>query len=246
MTALLVRGIGVHHAGLLQLLKEIVEILFSDGYLKVVFATSTFAIGLNLPARCVVFTQMRSINIENISILSRSMKGGIGPAYLAGFDLGFKNDYQYFVQMDADLSHMPEQLEKLLAVASSKSLVIGTRWMPGGSVVNWPFHRRLISKLGTKYASFVLNLRYKDLTSGYRVVPRQLLEIFNLNSIETKGYGFQIEIVLKAHDAGFEIKQVPITFIERENGRSKMGTKIVWEAWFKVSIWGFKRMTSRR
>jgi dolichol-phosphate mannosyltransferase len=174
------------------------------------------------------------------------MKGGIGPAYLAGFDLGLKNDYQYFVQMDADLSHMPEQLEKLLAVASSKSLVIGTRWMPGGSVVNWPFHRRFISKFGTKYASFVLNLRYKDLTSGYRVVPRQLLEIINLNSIETKGYGFQIEVALKAHDAGFEIKQVPITFIERENGRSKMGAKIVWEAWFKVSIWGFKRITSRR
>jgi hypothetical protein len=77
-------------------------------------------------------------------------------------------------------------------------------------------------------------------------VPRQLLEILNLNSIETKGYGFQIEVALKAHDAGFEIKQVPITFIERENGRSKMGAKIVWEAWFKVSIWGFKRITSRR
>lgn len=161
----------------------------------------------------------RSINIDNISILSRSIKGGIGPAYLAGFNLGLRNNYQYFVQMDADLSHMPEQLEKLLSESSSKSLVIGTRWMPGGSVVNWPFHRRLISKLGTKYASFVLNLRYKDLTSGYRVVPRQLLEILNLNSIETKGYGFQIEVALKAHDAGFEIKQVPITFIERENGR---------------------------
>ena len=188
----------------------------------------------------------KSSQIDKLSVLSRVKKSGLGPAYLAGFSIGLKGDYQYFVQMDADLSHMPEQLEKLLAIASSRSLVIGTRWMPGGSVVNWPFHRRLISKLGTKYASFVLNLRYKDLTSGYRVVPRQLLETLNLNSIETKGYGFQIEIALKAHDAGFEIKQVPITFIERENGRSKMGAKIVWEAWFKVSIWGFKRMTSRR
>ena len=187
-----------------------------------------------------------SSQIDNLSVLSRVKKSGLGPAYLAGFNLGLKGDYQYFVQMDADLSHMPEQIENLLVVASSKSLVIGTRWMPGGSVVNWPFHRRFISKLGTKYASFVLNLRYKDLTSGYRVVPRQFLEILNLNSIETKGYGFQIEVALKAHDAGFEIKQVPITFTERENGRSKMGTKIVWEAWFKVSIWGFKRITSRR
>jgi dolichol-phosphate mannosyltransferase len=188
----------------------------------------------------------KSSQIQNLSVLSRVKKSGLGPAYLAGFNIGLKGDYQFFVQMDADLSHMPEQLENLLVVASSKSLVIGTRWMPGGSVVNWPFHRRFISKLGTKYASFVLNLRYKDLTSGYRVVPRQLLEILNLNSIESKGYGFQIEVALKAHDAGFEIKQVPITFIERENGRSKMGAKIVWEAWFKVSIWGFKRIASRR
>jgi dolichol-phosphate mannosyltransferase len=187
----------------------------------------------------------KSSQIQNLSVLSRVKKSGLGPAYLAGF-IGLKGDYQFFVQMDADLSHIPEQLESLLVVASSKSLVIGTRWMPGGSVVNWPFHRRFISKLGTKYASFVLNLRYNDLTSGYRVVPRQLLEILNLNSIETKGYGFQIEVALKAHDAGFEIKQVPITFIERENGRSKMGAKIVWEAWFKVSIWGFKRIASRR
>ena len=187
-----------------------------------------------------------SSQIDNLSVLSRVKKSGLGPAYLAGFNLGLKGDYQYFVQMDADLSHMPEQLEKLLSVASSNSLVIGTRWMPGGSVVNWPFHRRFISKLGTKYASIILNLDYKDLTSGYRVLPRQLLDALDLSSIKAKGYGFQIEIARKAHDAGFEIKQVPITFIERENGRSKMGAKIVWEAWFKVSIWGFKRAISRR
>ena len=187
-----------------------------------------------------------SSQIDNLSVLSRVKKSGLGPAYLAGFNLGLKGDYQYFVQMDADLSHMPEQLEKLLAVASSNSLVIGTRWMPGGSVVNWPFHRRFISKLGTKYASIILDLDYKDLTSGYRILPRQLLDALDLSSIKAKGYGFQIEIARKAHDAGFEIKQVPITFIERENGRSKMGAKIVWEAWFKVSIWGFKRAISRR
>ena len=187
-----------------------------------------------------------SSQIDKLSVLSRVKKSGLGPAYLAGFNLGLKGDYQYFVQMDADLSHMPEQLEKLLAIASSRSLVIGTRWMPGGSVVNWPFHRRFISKLGTKYASIILNLDYKDLTSGYRVLPRQLLDALDLSSIKAKGYGFQIEIARKAHDAGFEIKQVPITFIERENGRSKMGAKIVWEAWFKVSIWGIKRVIIRR
>jgi dolichol-phosphate mannosyltransferase len=189
---------------------------------------------------------VNSSQINDLLILSRVKKSGLGSAYLAGFNLGLKGDYQYFVQMDADLSHMPEQLEMLLSAASSKNIVIGTRWMPGGSVVNWPFHRRFISKLGTKYASIVLNLDYKDLTSGYRVLPRQLFDALDLSLIRAKGYGFQIEIALNAHDAGFEIKQVPITFIERENGRSKMGAKIVWEAWFKVSIWGFKRIISRR
>ena len=189
---------------------------------------------------------VNSSQINDLLILSRVKKSGLGSAYLAGFNLGLKGEYQYFVQMDADLSHMPEQLEMLLSAASSKNIVIGTRWMPGGSVVNWPFHRRFISKLGTKYASIVLNLDYKDLTSGYRVLPRHLLDALDLDGIKTKGYGFQIEIALNAHDAGFEIKQVPITFIERENGRSKMKAKIVWEAWFKVSIWGFKRIISRR
>ena len=225
-------------SALLSRLDEVRKVLISSYKIDILIVDD------NSPDKTVDIA--KSSQIQNLSVLSRVKKSGLGPAYLAGFNIGLKGDYQFFVQMDADLSHMPEQLENLLVVASSKSLVIGTRWMPGGSVVNWPFHRRFISKLGTKYASFVLNLRYKDLTSGYRVVPRQLLEIINLNSIETKGYGFQIEVALKAHDAGFEIKQVPITFIERENGRSKMGAKIVWEAWFKVSIWGFKRITSRR
>lgn len=188
----------------------------------------------------------KSLQIENLSVFNRAKKSGLGPAYLAGFNLGLTGDYQFFIQMDADLSHMPEQLEKLLESASSKSLVIGTRWMPGGSVVNWPLHRRLISKLGTKYASLALDLDCKDLTSGYRILPRELLETIDLSGIKTKGYGFQIEVARKAHSAGFEIKEVPITFIERENGRSKMGPKIVWEAWFRVSIWGFKRICLRR
>ena len=187
-----------------------------------------------------------SLQINNLTILNRSKKSGLGPAYLAGFNLGLKGDYQYFVQMDADLSHMPEQLEALLSVVTSKSLVVGTRWMAGGSVINWPFHRRFISKLGTKYASIILNLNCRDLTSGYRVLPIQLLKALDLNGIRTNGYGFQIEMAWRAKNAGFEIKQVPITFTERENGISKMGAKIVWEAWFNVSIWGFKRLIGRR
>jgi dolichol-phosphate mannosyltransferase len=187
-----------------------------------------------------------SLDLSNLSILNNNRKLGLGPAYLTGFKLGLEGDYHYFVQMDADLSHLPEQLGNLLSEATIKNIVIGTRWMPGGSVVNWPFHRRIISRFGTKYASILLNIDCDDLTSGYRVLPVQFLKLLDLDNINTKGYGFQIEIAQRAHDHGFEIKQVPITFVERENGRSKMSLKIVWEAWFMVTLWGFRRITSRR
>ena len=188
----------------------------------------------------------RSLNLKNLLVLSQVSKSGLGQAYIAGFKQGLIGNYQYFVEMDADLSHQPEQLSDLLAVASEKDLVIGTRWMSGGKVVNWPIGRRILSKFGTKYAAFVLNLPYKDLTSGYRVLPRQLLMKIDLDQIQTRGYGFQIEIALKAIQSGFKIKEVPITFVERENGRSKMGLAIVWEAWWMITKWGFIRVLNHR
>ncbi|CAB4895601.1 unannotated protein [freshwater metagenome] len=188
----------------------------------------------------------RSLNLKNLLVLSQVSKSGLGQAYIAGFKQGLIGNYQYFVEMDADLSHQPEQLSDLLAVASEKDLVIGTRWMSGGKVVNWPIGRRILSKFGTKYAAFVLNLPYKDLTSGYRVLSRQLLMKIDLDQIQTRGYGFQIEIALKAIQSGFKIKEVPITFVERENGRSKMGLAIVWEAWRMITKWGFIRVLNHR
>lgn len=188
----------------------------------------------------------RSLNLKNLLVLSQVSKSGLGQAYIAGFKQGLIGNYQYFVEMDADLSHQPEQLSDLLAVASEKDLVIGTRWMSGGKVVNWPIGRRILSKFGTKYAAFVLNLPYKDLTSGYRVLSRQLLMKIDLDQIQTRGYGFQIEIALKAIQSGFKIKEVPITFVERENGRSKMGLAIVWEAWWMITKWGFIRVLNHR
>jgi len=188
----------------------------------------------------------KSVTIEGLSILIRDKKTGLGPAYLAGFKQGLTGNYDYFVEMDADLSHQPEQLVDLLHAANAKSLVIGTRWMPGGSVINWPVRRELISRFGTWYASFVLNLPYQDLTSGFRVLPRELLETINFNEIETKGYGFQIEMAFKAIKSGFEIKQVPITFVERINGHSKMTFLIVLEAFTTVNKYGFKRIFNSR
>ncbi|MGI9195815.1 MAG: polyprenol monophosphomannose synthase [Candidatus Nanopelagicus sp.] len=188
----------------------------------------------------------RRMNLPGFSILERKIKSGLGPAYLAGFKQGLSGDYQYFVEMDADLSHQPEQLVDLLQGAAKDSLVIGTRWISGGSVVNWPTRRRWISKLGTGYAALALNLPYKDLTSGYRVIPRAFLEQLKFEDIETRGYGFQIEMALKAITAGFKITQIPITFVERENGYSKMSLAIIWEAWSMVTIWAIRRLINRR
>ena len=188
----------------------------------------------------------KSMNIEGLSVLVRAMKGGLGPAYLSAFKQGLVGDYDYFVQMDADLSHKPEQLIDLLRAANENSLIIGTRWMPGGSVVNWPRRRKIISRFGTWYASFVLKLPYQDLTSGFRVLPRELLETIDLNEIKTKGYGFQIEMAYQAIKSGFEIRQVPITFVERKNGHSKMTFLIVLEAFTTVNKYGSKRVFNHR
>ena len=188
----------------------------------------------------------KNLQFSGLKVLSRQHKSGLGPAYLAGFKQGLLEKYDYFVEMDADLSHQPEQLIDLLKAASKVDLVIGTRWIPGGSVVNWPKRRKWISKLGTGYASFALNLPYKDLTSGYRVLPREFLSQLDFSLIETRGYGFQIEMALKAIESGFGIKQVPITFVERENGYSKMSLAIIWEAWSMVTIWALRRLIKRR
>ena len=188
----------------------------------------------------------KNLQFSGLKVLSRQHKSGLGPAYLAGFKQGLLEKYDYFVEMDADLSHQPEQLIDLLDAASKVDLVIGTRWIPGGSVVNWPKRRKWISKLGTGYASFALNLPYKDLTSGYRVLPREFLSQLDFSLIETRGYGFQIEMALKAIESGFGIKQVPITFVERENGYSKMSLAIIWEAWSMVTIWALRRLIKRR
>jgi len=145
----------------------------------------------------------KNLQFSGLKVLSRQHKSGLGPAYLAGFKQGLLEKYDYFVEMDADLSHQPEQLIDLLNAASKVDLVIGTRWIPGGSVVNWPKRRKWISKLGTGYASFALNLPYKDLTSGYRVLPREFLSQLDFSLIETRGYGFQIEMALKAIESGF-------------------------------------------
>lgn len=183
-----------------------------------------------------------------VRILQQREKNGLGPAYISGFKVGLSDGYDYVVEMDADLSHQPEALSQMLGpiLASQADLTIGTRWMPGGKVVNWPLMRQFISRIGTGYARIALGLDLRDITSGYRIFRRQVLERIDFDAIEAKGYGFQIEMTLKTLELGFRIKEVPITFVEREGGVSKMNKKIVAEALWKVTIWGLTRRRNRR
>ena len=191
-------------------------------------------------------TLAAGIGSERIHILHRSKKEGLGPAYLAGFAWGLDRGFDYLIEMDADGSHQPEELPRLLAASRDADLVLGTRWIPGGRVENWPLYRRAISRLGTFYAEISLKLPYKDLTGGYRVLSRKLLESIDLADIQTLGYGFQIEIAMRAHDSGLVITEVPISFIERTKGASKMNRTIVLEALVKTTRWGFTRWFNRR
>ena len=184
--------------------------------------------------------------ISDLEILHREKKSGLGPAYLAGFSWGLARAYDFFVEMDADGSHLPEELPALLAASATADLVIGSRWVPGGSVINWPRFREYISRFGTWYAATVLRLPYNDLTSGFRVFTRQALETLPFSQIQTRGYGFQIEMAMRIHDGGLHIQEVPITFVERAKGQSKMSFEIVVEAFSKVTQWGFTRLIYRR
>ena len=186
---------------------------------------------------------VESLDLDWVAILRREKKDGLGNAYRAGFVLVLPdNHYEQFVTMDADGSHRVEDLPAMFAAISpGKSIVLGTRWIPGGSVVNWPKSRQLLSRFGTKYASLALGIELADLTGGFRIYSRQLLESLNLTQMDATGYCFQIEMALAAHLAEAKATEVPITFVERINGVSKMSRAIVIEALIQTTRWGIKR-----
>jgi len=178
-----------------------------------------------------------------VRTLRRQKKDGLGNAYRAGFFqvLGEKK-YDQIVTMDADGSHRVQDLPAMfMAAQSGRSIVLGTRWIPGGSVVNWPKSRQLLSRSGTRYASLALGIDLADLTGGFRIYSRELLEALNLRQMTATGYCFQIEMALASHLAGARSTQVPITFVERINGVSKMSRAIVVEALIQTTRWGVTR-----
>jgi len=173
-----------------------------------------------------------------VHVLHRSGKAGLGAAYVAGFDWALRAGYDAVVEMDADGSHSPEQLPKLLKALSRADLVLGSRWVPGGEVVNWPRSRTFLSRGGNLYTRLALGLHLHDATGGYRAVRRQVLEGIDYRAIQSQGYCFQVDLAWRAVLAGYRVEEVPITFVERERGESKMSGAIVREALWRVTQWG--------
>ena len=174
-----------------------------------------------------------------IHVLHRTVKDGLGGAYLAGFDWGLSEGYEILIEMDADCSHQPEQLPSLVrAVEAGADLAIGSRYVPGGKTKNWPIHRQILSRGANLYTRTILGTKVKDITAGFRAYRRAALQRLNLDGIDSKGYVFQVDLAWRSEQAGLKIVEVPITFVEREIGASKMTGNIIFDSMRKVTSWG--------
>ena len=185
------------------------------------------------------------ISDHKVELLSRPEKTGLGNAYRAGFAWGMARSFEYFIEMDADHSHRVADLEKLLAQADKYDLTIGSRWVKGGQIIGWAKHREILSRFGSGYSRILLGLKVRDCTSGFRVFARSTVESINFNNIQSNGYGFQVETLYRANEVGLSIGEVPITFVERREGVSKMHSGIVFEAMWNVSKFGCYRLLSK-
>jgi dolichol-phosphate mannosyltransferase len=179
---------------------------------------------------------------DRITVMHRNEKAGLAGAYKAGFARGIERGFTHLVEMDADGSHRAVDLPKLLAAAPGHDLVIGSRWTKGGKVENWPWHRLMLSRWGNVYAQFMLASSTRDMTAGFRVYTAELLQRLDLENLSARGYSFQVEMTRKSEQAKATIIEVPITFIEREHGVSKMSRSIVIEAMLLVTKLGLKRV----
>ncbi len=175
---------------------------------------------------------------QRVHVLHRAAKAGLGAAYIAGFDWGLASGYDVLVEMDADGSHAPEQLPRLLGALEHADVVLGSRWVPGGAVVNWPRRRKLLSRGGNVYTRMALGIGLHDATGGYRAYRRAALEGIDYAGVASQGYCFQVDLARRALDGGYRVVEVPITFVERERGESKMSGEIVREAFWRVTQWG--------
>lgn len=186
---------------------------------------------------------------ERVHVLHRTTKDGLGRAYLAGFAWGAEHGFSILVEMDADGSHPPESLPAMLealAADPATGVVIGSRWVPGGSFRDWPLHRRQLSRAGNAYARWVLGVKVGDLTAGYRAYRAETLADLHTDDVVSRGYCFQIDMSIRTLDAGWRIVEVPIEFRERVSGSSKMTAGIVFEAMTRTTWWGITRRLGLR
>ncbi len=183
---------------------------------------------------------------SRVHVLHRTERSGLGGAYIAGFGWAQQHDYDVVVEMDADGSHRPEQLPSLLAALEQADLVLGSRWVEGGEVINWPAVRELLSRGGNAYTRVLLRLPLADATGGYRAYRRAVLDGLPLSQVASQGYCFQVDLAWRTWLAGYRVVEVPITFVERERGESKMSRSIVFEALWRVTWWGLRSGRSHR
>jgi dolichol-phosphate mannosyltransferase len=182
---------------------------------------------------------------DHVQVMHRLGKEGLGAAYLAGFAWALQEGYDVVVEMDADGSHQPEQLPRLLDALRNADLVLGSRWVPGGRTENWPKSRQLISRGGTAYTRLLLGVPIYDATGGYRAFRADTLRKLDLHEVASQGYCFQIDLAWRAVQRGLVVREVPITFVERTSGTSKMSRKIVAEALWRVTVWGVDDKVTR-
>lgn len=175
-----------------------------------------------------------------VRVLHRTAKGGLGAAYLHGFAHALAEDYDVIGEMDADGSHQPEQLQRLIDAVADADLVIGSRWVPGGAVINWPRRRELLSRGGNLYVRMLLGISVRDATAGYRLFRRATLEKIDLASVESTGYVFQTDLVARTLQAGLTVREVPIEFVERVRGDSKMSGAVALESLERITRWGLR------
>ena len=181
---------------------------------------------------------------SNLEVLHRESKNGLGAAYIDGINNSI-NDFDVLVEMDADGSHDPQDLVTILKEIEDYDCVLGSRWVPGGKVINWPKSREILSRGGNSYARLMLGIDIGDATGGFRAYKTTALKQLDLSDIDSQGYCFQVDMVRRLLKKGFKIKEVPITFTERTIGTSKMSRNIVLEAFLKIGIWGLQRVFSR-
>jgi len=209
-------------------------------------AATVLVVDDNSPDGTADLAEATGAEVGQVEVLRRRGKGGLGRAYRAGFAWGLERGYDVLIEMDADLSHDPSALPDLLrAVDAGADAVIGSRYVPGGTIPGWVWHRRALSRWGNRYASTLLGLHVADATAGFRAYRASLLEGLDLGGIRADGYGFQIEMTYLAVQAGASVREVPISFRDRARGESKMSTNIVIEALLLVTWWAVRDRTAR-